>query len=103
MVVAYRTSAITAFLARRLIRVPHVAMPNLIAGHDVVPECLQEQCEPSTLSREVARLLDDAGAAAAQRAALASVSARLEPGGARPSDRAAAVVLAAARGSAMVP
>jgi len=40
-VVAYRTHPVTYALARRLVRVPYVALPNLVAGRRVVPELLQ--------------------------------------------------------------
>ena len=40
-VVVYRVSPITWNLGRRLLKVPFVAMPNLIAGKEIVPELLQ--------------------------------------------------------------
>ncbi len=49
-VVTYRTHPITFFLARRLVSVAHVALANLVAGDRVVPELLQDQATPSTLS-----------------------------------------------------
>ena len=59
MVVTYRASAVSAFVARRLINVPFVALPNLILGRAVVPELLQDECTPDSL----ARALDDVRAA----------------------------------------
>ncbi|HET9948352.1 MAG TPA: lipid-A-disaccharide synthase, partial [Longimicrobiales bacterium] len=46
MVVAYRTSAATWALARRLVRVEHVSLPNLVAGEGVVPEHVQADATP---------------------------------------------------------
>ena len=46
MAVTYRVNALSAFMARRMIRVPHVAMVNLLAKHALVPELLQEDCNP---------------------------------------------------------
>ncbi len=90
MAVTYRVNPATAFLARRLIRVPHVAMVNLLAGRTVVPELLQQDCTPAKLADTVKRLLQDPAAAAAQRAAFAEVVAALHaPGDREPSEEAA--------------
>ncbi len=94
MAVTYRVNRITAMLARRLIRVPHVAMVNLLAGREVVPELLQERCAPAPLARTLLRLVDDATVAAAQRAAFAGVMETLRVPGGIPSEVAAAEILA---------
>ena len=97
MVVTYKVSALSAWLARRMIQVSHVAMPNLIAGRPIVPELLQEACTPEGIAAAIGALLDDHAARATQKSALAEVCDRLGRGGPRPSERAAAVVLAAIR------
>ncbi len=102
-VVGHKVNALSAFLARRLIKVPFVAMPNVIAGRAVIPELLQEDCTPARLAEELARLLDDPEAAARMRADLAAIcdalgNAEIAKGpGHLPSDRAAAAVLASVR------
>jgi lipid-A-disaccharide synthase len=93
MAVTYRVNPLTAAIARRLIRVKHVAMVNLLAGRAVVPELLQQDCTPEKLATTVQRLLGDPAAAAAQRAAFRAVMASLSPGGRSPSAAAAAEVL----------
>lgn len=93
MVVTYRISALSAWLGRRLIQVAHVAMPNLVAGREIVPELLQERATPDRIAEELHKLLRDPAARAAQKSALAEVCARLGAEGPRPSERAAAVVL----------
>jgi lipid-A-disaccharide synthase len=93
MIVAYRTNPISAFLARRLLRVPHVALPNLILGRGAIPELLQEACTPGTLADAAARLMIDATAAQAQRDDLAALRAQLGADGQPPSERAARAVL----------
>lgn len=94
MAVTYRVNPLTAFMVRRLIRVPHVAMVNLLAGREVVPELLQENCAPDVLAREVRKLFEDPAAAQAQKAAFAAILHGLEgPGGALPADAAASAVL----------
>lgn len=58
-VVAYRTSLGTWWLARALLRVEHVSLPNLIAGERIVPELLQRDATPEALAAALAPLLDD--------------------------------------------
>lgn len=93
MAVTYRVNPLSAALARRLIRVPHVAMVNLLAGRAVVPELLQEDCTAEKLSETARRLLYDPAVAGAQREAFRSVLAGLRPPGALPSCAAAREVL----------
>jgi lipid-A-disaccharide synthase len=59
-VVAYRTHPLTFALAKRLVRVPHVALANLVAGERVVPELLQDDAEPGRLAAALLPLLDRA-------------------------------------------
>ncbi len=93
MAVTYRVNPISAALARRLIRVRHVAMVNLLAGREIVPELLQQDCRPERLRAVVGRLLLDQEAAEAQRAAFAEVMASLAAPAGLPSDAAASAVL----------
>jgi lipid-A-disaccharide synthase len=59
MVVIYRLNALTFFLARMLIRVPYIAMVNLIAGRLVVPELIQHEARAETIAREALTILND--------------------------------------------
>lgn len=88
MVVLYRLSAMSHFLARRLVKLSHFAMVNLVLGRGAVPELIQP--EPERVA-EVARPLLDGGPAVEEvRSALAELRPRLGASGA--SGRAAAVV-----------
>ena len=91
MVVLYKMHPLTWFLARRLVRVPHVAMANLLAGERIVPEYLQGEANATTLSAEVLRWVRDPSLRAATRVKLLAAAARLGPGGA--VGRAARVIL----------
>jgi lipid-A-disaccharide synthase len=93
-VAAYRVSRLTAWLARRLLRVPHVTLPNIVLGRALVPECLQDAASPARLAAELGALLDDPGLREAQRAGFEEVRTALGgPGGV---EAAARVVLEAA-------
>lgn len=82
MVVVYRVSPATAFLARRLVRVPHFAMVNLIAGHRIVPELIQEDFTAEKVAVETLDLLESRAAREEMQHALAEVRAKLGPPGA---------------------
>jgi lipid-A-disaccharide synthase len=93
MVVGYRLHPVSYALAKLMVRVPHVALVNLVAGKRIVAEAVQNEFNQSRLLAEVKRLFGAAGPA--QRQELALVRKALgEPGA---SARAARAVLAAVR------
>jgi len=53
MVVAYRVSSITHYLMKRLLKVPYISLPNLLAGKELVPELLQDQAQPELIGQKV--------------------------------------------------
>ncbi|OAJ66953.1 lipid-A-disaccharide synthase [Gluconobacter cerinus] len=93
MVVTYRVNPLTAMMARRMIKVPYVAMVNLLAGREVVPEMLQENCTPEKLADMVSKLLDDPAAAKKQQMAFEEVLEKLSPAVGTPADAAAAEIM----------
>jgi lipid-A-disaccharide synthase len=58
MVVAYRTSAITYAAAKRLVRIPHIGLVNVVAGREVAPEFVQEALVPARVADVLAELRD---------------------------------------------
>ena len=58
LVVAYRMHPLSYVLARRLVRVDHVGLVNLVAGRRVVPELIQTEATPERLADAVLPLLD---------------------------------------------
>lgn len=58
MVVGYRMSNLTFFLVSKLVKIPHVALPNLLARRQVVPELLQDAATPESLGKAVAAWLE---------------------------------------------
>lgn len=61
MVVAYRVAPLTRWLLRsfRMLSIDRFALPNLLAGRDLVPEILQDRVTPEALGAAVLRWLDD--------------------------------------------
>lgn len=87
-VVGYRTGRLNYAIARRVVKLARIALPNIVAGEEVVPERVQGDFTCAALARTVAPWLDDPAAESEARARLAVVRARL--GGPGASARAAA-------------
>jgi lipid-A-disaccharide synthase len=100
MVVTYRGAWLNWWIAHLAVKTRWAAIPNILAGAEVVPELLQSASRPARLAGAVAGLLRDPGARAAMEARLRDLAARLGPPGA--AARAAAEVLAAI-GAALKP
>lgn len=58
-IVVYRVSALTYAMAKRMVKVPHVAMANLIAGRRVVPELIQHDFTAAKIVQQLEPLLPD--------------------------------------------
>ncbi len=93
-VIAYRVTAATHWLLRRIVKVHYIHLVNLILEREVVPELIQGACNPERLVREIDRLLTDAAAREAQVEACQVGLRRLGLGELSPGLRAADQVLA---------
>lgn len=88
MVIMYKVSALTYALARRLVSVEHIGMPNIILGRGVFPELIQDAVTPETLAAAVRDVYDRRDELAPE---LSEVRARLGRPGA--AERAARLAL----------
>ncbi|HTL97931.1 MAG TPA: lipid-A-disaccharide synthase [Holophagaceae bacterium] len=89
--IVYKLNALTAFAAKRLVKLPRVGLANIVAGQEVAPELLQDEVNPGRMSAALSRLLEPEESAR-RRALLATVRPHLgEPGAA---DRVAADLIA---------
>ena len=57
-VIVYKTSPISAFIARRVINIPDIGLPNIVAGRHILPELLQEDFTPEKTAQEALHLLE---------------------------------------------
>ncbi len=94
MVIAYRSNRLTYALARHLVRIEHIGLPNIVLGRGAVPERLQAAVTPERLANDIEQLLLPE-ASASQRAALREVRSRLGQRGAfdRLADLAASLIV----------
>lgn len=93
MVVVYRMSRSSWWIARAMVRVPWASLVNLVAEEEIVPELLQRDFTAQRLAAEAAAVLQSPERLARMRAGLARVAERLGPPGA--SGRAADYLLEA--------
>jgi lipid-A-disaccharide synthase len=93
MVVVYRTSAFSHAIAKALVRLPWIALVNIVADEAVVPELIQDRLTVENLEREAESLLRSPERLAAMKRSLGRVARELGPTGA--SARAAEFVLSA--------
>ncbi|MGE0920268.1 lipid-A-disaccharide synthase [Trichlorobacter lovleyi] len=82
LVIIYKLSPLTFQLAKRLVKVEHIGLCNIVAGETVARELIQEEASPEQIAGEIERLLRDAEYNAAFRERLTHVRERLGGGGA---------------------
>jgi lipid-A-disaccharide synthase len=81
MLITYRVNRLTYAMARRMSSLPHMGLPNLIAGKEIVPELMQGDCSPERIAAGLRTILTDPALARTMRDNLSLVRARLgEPG-----------------------
>lgn len=99
MVVAYRIAPLSHAVIRgfRMLRIPYVSLPNLLAERELVPEFLQSRATPEALGGALLTLLQDPAARDAQVRGLQALTHVLRVGA---STRAAEAVLALAASKA---
>jgi lipid-A-disaccharide synthase len=59
MVIVYKVSLISSWVAKMVIKVPYIGLVNLVAGEKVVPELHQHEVLPDRLANEVLKILED--------------------------------------------
>lgn len=96
-VACYKVSAATYMVARRMLQVEHLALPNIIANRRIVPELIQSDVKGEGLVEALLPLLQSDGRIRVKEKLAEVRSALGEPGAA---GRVARIVLNEARGTA---
>jgi len=78
----YRVAWLTWVIGKRLVRVPFLGMPNILAGREIVREFLQDAAQPEPIAAHLERMLTAAEFAEGIQRDLAEVIAQLGEGGA---------------------
>ena len=58
-VIVYRAAALTFFIAKLFVKIPHIGLPNIVAGRQVMPELLQDDFTPARVAEEAIKLLEE--------------------------------------------
>lgn len=90
MVVGYRLAALSYLIIRRMVTIPRIALPNILADAALVPELIQHELTPATIADALGAWLDDGPRRAAYVTRAAELHAQLRGDAAA---RAADVVL----------
>lgn len=93
MLVYYRLTYFNYFIAKMLIRIPYIAMVNILLGKMLVPELIQSEAVPEMLSAKAAEILKSGPALTEYRNSLLGLRAMLGKPGV--SVRAAEIILRA--------
>lgn len=92
--ILYKSSPVSFWLAKRLVKIPNIGLPNIVAGRQIEPELLQDDCTPERIAATALELLEPERFAQLQRD-LQEVKDKLgEPGAVK---RVAELVLRMAR------
>jgi lipid-A-disaccharide synthase len=100
LVVAYRTSRLTYAAARRLVKIPNIGLVNVVAGHRIAPEFVQEALQPAAVADALQPLLDHGRP---EREAMLAELARVRTSLGSPGAAARVAALAAELAGAAVP
>jgi len=93
-VVIYQVGKLTGEIARKMIRIEHVSIVNIVAGRLIFPEFLQSRCRPALITGAVSALLGDRDAARIIGADAQAIACDIAGGGDKPSARAARAIRA---------
>ena len=90
MVVVYKKAALSYAIISRLLKVPYVSLPNLLANEALVPELLQNQATPDTIANAVQNWFENPSLVESLKQKFAKIHPQLQMGA---SSRAANAIV----------
>ena len=90
-IVVYKVHPLTYAVGRRVVKVRHLSIVNIMAGREIVPEFIQEKLQPAAVAQTALELLDNPARRAAMKQNVAELVESL--GGPGASQRAAEAIL----------
>lgn len=58
-ILVYKVSPLTYAIGKRVVKIPYVGLPNIVAGREVIPELIQKEATSQNVARELSKLMDD--------------------------------------------
>ncbi len=93
-VTTYKANPLSVAIFRRIVKIKWFNLANILANRMIIPELMQDDATPETLSAALLPLLTDETARTAQRTELENIAALLGANDAQsPSDKAAGIIL----------
>ena len=84
MVIVYKISAISYAILKRLVKIKHIGLVNILSDKEVVRELIQEDAKPGDVAKEILKILEDNNYATNMREHLAKLREKLgESGGSK--------------------
>lgn len=80
MVICYKLAALTFAIASKMVKIPNVGLPNLLAGKRLVPEYLQGQVTVDAVSGEIIKFVSEPESTAAMLKEFTSIHKRIRLG-----------------------
>lgn len=100
MAIVYRMAPLTYAIGKRLVKVPHIGLANIVAGEEVVREFIQDAASAGSLAAEILKILEEPAYAGQIAHGLSRVRERLgEPGCSRRVARMASLMTKGAHGT----
>ena len=93
-VIIYKVNSLTYYLGKLLVKIPHIGLPNIVAGRKILPELLQDAANPTDIAAAALPILTDPQVRQTVLIDLATIRAKLGSGGA--VNRVANVILSVA-------
>lgn len=81
MVILHKLAPLSYFILRRMVKLTHIGLVNIVPGKEIVKEFIQHEAQPEKLSRETLRILDDKNYNRKMRDELAKLRTLLGAGG----------------------
>ena len=82
MVIIYKLAPLTYQVARRVVKIKHIGLCNIVAGRSIVKELIQDQANPAEIADEITAILTNNIYRATMHTDLASINEKLGGGGA---------------------
>lgn len=92
-IIGYKVAPLTAVLAKKFLHIQFVNLSNILIGREIVPELLQDNCQPATIVHYINRFLEKDNLYRYQQEGFKKVQTVLGLGEQKPSERAADVIL----------